>query len=86
MDIQTISHKISAYSYNGDPITVLDLGYAKVYDFFEMRPIETKSNLITCIDEAGSSIMIGRDSYYFSCAMARLKAANLLSESVVGAV
>lgn len=83
----TSSQKISAYSYNGEPITVIDLGYATVYEFFDIRLIApAKSNTVTCIDEAGSSVMIGRDSYYYSCAMARLKAANLLFENVLGAI
>ncbi|EPX9549062.1 hypothetical protein [Klebsiella pneumoniae] len=83
---RTSTQRISAHSFRGEPITVLHLGYATVYEFTEMKMIVTNSNLVTIVDSNAQTQLIAKDSYFFQCALARLQQSDLLMESVLGVV
>ncbi|EOU9592093.1 hypothetical protein ACOJEA_004793 [Klebsiella aerogenes] len=81
---RTSKQTITALSFNGEPITVLDLGYATVYEFVDFKLVVTSSNTVTHIDSNGAISQISKISFFYEMAMFRVRSSDTLFCNVLG--
>lgn len=82
----TSTQTITGLSFNGEPITVLKLGYATIYEFVDFQLVETPSNIVTYIDANGRVSHIAKMSFFFEMAMSRVHSSDLLFQEKLGLV
>ncbi|EPB3479032.1 hypothetical protein ACRFZU_000504 [Escherichia coli] len=82
----TSTQIIAGLSFNGEPITVLKLGYATIYEFVGFQLVVTPSSIVTYIDVNGRVSQIDKTSFFFEMAMSRVSSSDLLFQNKLGLV